>query len=251
MGKVERINQLKTEIEAVLRTRGKAGYGSRRLADTLGLNRKRIQRVMRKYGIKPYRRRGKKWLRKKKITVQYPNLLFTIIPSYPNHVWAADFTELSHRGMTVYVATVIDLFTKEIIGLAISVRKGVQLTLQALYQALLHHSRPTVFHSDNGKEYEATIFTETLSELNITISRSAPGCPWENGYQESFYDKFKVDLGDPNRFDSLGLLVAEISLTICDYNTVRIHSALRLPPQVFARQYEQTAMYIINSTYAL
>ena len=50
------------------------------------------------------------------------------------------------------------------------------------------------------------------------ISRSRPGCPWENGHQESFYDKFKVDLGDPNRFKTLGELVAEIYRTVWDYN---------------------------------
>lgn len=82
----------------------------------------------------------------------------------------------------------------------------------------------------------------TLTELNVTVSRSAPGCPWENGYQESFYDKFKVDLGDPNRFDSLGMLVAEVYRTMWDYNTVRIHSALRMPPNVFTRQYERAML---------
>ena len=53
-------------------------------------------------------------------------------------------------------------------------------------------------------------FTGILNECGILISRSRPGCPWENGYQESFYGKFKVDLGDPDRFKTLGELVAEV-----------------------------------------
>jgi transposase InsO family protein len=57
-----------------------------------------------------------------------------------------------------------------------------------------------IFHSDNGNEYQARIFIGMLEANGITISRSRPGSPWENGYQESFYDKFKVDFGDPNRF---------------------------------------------------
>ena len=57
---------------------------------------------------------------------------------------------------------------------------------------------------------------------------------WENGYQESFYDKFKVDLGDPNRFNTLGELVTEIYRTIWAYNHTRIHSMLNMPPVVFA-----------------
>ncbi len=78
-------------------------------------------------------------------------------------------------------------------------------------------------------------FTEILDGCGIVISRSRPGCPWENGYQESFYDKFKVDLGDPNRFKTLGELVAEIYRTLWDYNNTRIHSALNMPPVVFAQ----------------
>ena len=65
--------------------------------------------------------------------------------------------------------------------------------------------------------------------------------PWENGYQESFYDKFKVDLGDPNRFKTLGELVAEIYRTLWDYNNTRIHSALNMPPVVFAKLYALVA----------
>lgn len=75
-----------------------------------------------------------------------------------------------------------------------------------------------------------------LERLGIAISRSHPGCPWENGYQESFYDKFKVDLGDPNRFSTLGELVAELYRTVWVYNHTRIHSVLKVPPLVFAQQ---------------
>jgi transposase InsO family protein len=66
---------------------------------------------------------------------------------------------------------------------------------------------------------------------------SALGCPWENGYQESFHKGFKLDIGDPNRFDILGELVAAIYQTIGYYNQQRIHSALRMSPAVFAEKY--------------
>ena len=134
--------------------------------------------------------------------------------AYANHIWAADFTEFVQHGKKVYVATVIDLYTRRILGIQVTVRKGAALTIQALSNALLHHPRPDLFHSDNGREYDAMAFTEILDGCGIVISRSRPGCPWENGYQESFYDKFKVDLGDPNRFKTLGELVAEIYRTL-------------------------------------
>src|SRR5437867_3414006 len=133
-------------------------------------------------------------------------------------------------------ATVIDLFTRRIVGLAVSLRKGTPLVLSALWSALLHYPRPEIFHSDNGREYEAKAFVAVLEEVGSRISRSHPGCPWENGYQESFYDKFKVDFADPNRFESLGELVAEIYRAICVYNYTRIHSALKMPPAVFAEK---------------
>jgi putative transposase len=142
--------------------------------------------------------------------------------------------EIGYRGRWVYVATVIDLFTRRIVGIAISLRKGAPLTIQALWSALLNHPHPEIFHSDNGKEYEAYAFIAILEEIGIRISRSHPGCPWENGYQESFYDKFKVDFGDPSRFKTFGELVAEIYRTIWVYNNTRIHSALKMPPVVFA-----------------
>lgn len=222
---------LKIRIEEALRE--KPSYGSRRLSDALMVNRKRIRRVMRLFGIRPYRRRGRKY-RKSKAKRTYPNLLLVIQPSYANHVWAADFTELMHHGKKIYVATGIDLFTRRIVGLHVALRKGAALTAQALANSLFHHPKPTIFHSDNGREYDAMAFTDLLDACGITISRSKAGCPWENGYQESFYDKFKVDLGDPNRWKTLGELVAEIYKTMWDYNNTRIHSALRMPPAVFA-----------------
>jgi putative transposase len=233
---------LKAQIENVLRQRGQRSYGSRRIAWLLGINRKRIQRVMRKYGIKPYRRHRKKWRKSKHIVITYPNLLLTVLPAYPGHIWAADFTELSWHGVTIYVATVIDLYTRKIVGVAISLRKGAQLTLQALWNALLYHPRPEIFHSDNGTEYNARVFIATLNDIGSLISRSHPGCPWENGYQESWYDKFKLELGDPNQFRSFGELVAEIYRTVWDYNHTRIHSALKMPPAVFTEMYERANM---------
>jgi putative transposase len=228
---------LKIQIEQLLREDNAYCYGSRRIADALKLNRKGIQRIMRKYGIKARRRRRAKKYRKIKVSVVYANLLFSTTPSYPNHIWAADFTEVWFQGRWVYIATVIDLYTREILGVAVSVRKGTQLTIQALYTALLNNPRPEIFHSDNGSEYDAKVFIEILTGLNVLISRSHPGCPWENGYQESFYDKFKLELGDPHRCKSLGELVAEIYRTIWKYNNKRIHSALRMPPKEFAKKF--------------
>jgi putative transposase len=231
---------LKGTIEEVLRNH--PSYGYRRIAIHLGMNRKKIQRVMQKFGIKARRRRRSKKYRKTIVSTIYANLLTTTIPAYPHHIWAADFTEVWFEGQWVYIATVIDLYTREIVGVAVSLKKGTQLVMQALWNALLHHPHPVIFHSDNGSEYNAEVFIELLTDLKILISRSYPGCPWENGYQESFYGKFKLDLGDPNRNHSLGELIAAIYRTIHYYNTDRIHSALKMPPREFARRRKEATL---------
>lgn len=200
------------------------------------MNRKGIQRVMGIFGIKPYRRRGLKYKKTKNIKVIYPNLLLTTYPSYEGHIWATDFTYIPFQGRFVYVATVIDLYTRKVVGLSVYTTHAVQLVIAALMSALHAHPRPLIFHSDNGSEYNSAVFTGALMAVGALISRSAPGCPWENGYQESFYNQFKVDLGDPARFNTLGELVLAVYQTIYAYNHTRIHSALKMSPIQFARQ---------------
>ena len=109
--------QLKCQIEEVLREH--PSYGHRRLALHLHMNKKKIRRVMRLFGIKAYRRRGRKWKKTRNIKVIYPNILMTIYPTYPNHIWTADFTHLNFQGRIVYIATVMDLFTRRIVGLSV------------------------------------------------------------------------------------------------------------------------------------
>ncbi|MHB8710333.1 MAG: IS3 family transposase [Minisyncoccota bacterium] len=230
--------KLKCRIEEALREH--PSYGSRRLALHLTMNRKRVKRVMNLFGIKAYRRRGRKWKKTRNIKVIYPNLLLTTYPSYENHIWATDFTYIPFQGRFVYVATVLDLYTRKVVGLSVYTTHAVQLTLSAFLNALYNHPRPAIFHSDNGSEYNAAVFIEALETVGVMISRSAPGCPWENGYQESFYSQFKIDLGDPARFTTLGELVLAIYQTIWQYNHTRIHSVLKMPPMQFALQAART-----------
>jgi putative transposase len=238
--KIERDWALKMKIEEVLREH--PSYGSPRIALVLQRNHKPIERVMKLFGIKAYRRRGRKYLKTKKIQVIYANLLLAVTPSHQHHVWAADFTEVWWRRKKLYVATVIDLYTREVVGLSIARTKGLALTMAALQDALFTHPRPVIFHSDNGSEYRAGAFVETLQTIGTAISRSYPACPWENGYQESFYDKFKVELGDPNRFASYGELIAEVYRQIRYYNQERIHTALKMAPRQFARLHAPATM---------
>jgi len=224
--------RLKCQIEEVLRIH--SSYGSPRIALELKRNHKPVERVMKIFGIKAYRRRGKKWKKTKNIKITYPNLLLTEYPAYENHIWVSDFTHIPFQGKTVYLATVLDLFTRKVVGLSVYTTHAVQLVLSAFMNALQNNPRPAIFHSDNGSEYNSEVFIKTLQTVGVEISRSKPGCPWENGYQEFFYSQFKVDLGDPGRFETLGELVYEIYRSVWKYNNERIHTALKMPPQQFA-----------------
>lgn len=211
-------------------------YGHKRLATHLKINKKRILRVMKLYGIKPYRRVTRKPFKPKPKDSVFPNLLLFETPHCRNDMWASDFTYLKHKGVWLYVATVIDLYTREIVGVSALTTHCTQLIMNALSNAVLYHAPPRIIHSDQGSEYTSKDYSALVHKLGIQQSMSSPGCPWENGYQESFYKGFKLDLGDPNKCESMGELVAEIYRTINYYNNARIHSALGEPPHTFARK---------------
>lgn len=188
---------------------------------------------MKLFGIKPYRRVTPKAYKKPKDSV-FPNLLMVEEPRGIGDIYASDFTYLKFKGRWVYVATVIDVFSREIVGVSVLTTHNTQLVLNALASAVLHRPPPRIVHSDQGSEYTSADYTKFVQSLGIQQSMSAPGCPWENGYQESFYKGFKLDLGDPNRHETLGELVAAIYQTLNYYNERRPHSALRLSPRQFA-----------------
>jgi len=152
----ERDHALRREIEEVLREH--PGYGHKRIALALKRNKKAILRVMKLFGVKPYRRRGRKWRKPKVKSGYYPNLLKLVTPSYEGCVWAADFTELGFKGRKLFVATVIDIHARRIVGAAVSSAHNTALVSSALGNALLSKSRPAIFHSDNGSEYNAHAF---------------------------------------------------------------------------------------------
>jgi transposase InsO family protein len=217
-------------------------YGHKRIALEFGLNNKRIRRVMKKYAIKPYRRRLKK-LRKKedegKEATKWRNEIIGFCPIRPNIVWASDFTYIKFLGTFLYLATIIDVFTREIIGWDISIRHDTKLVLGALQHAIERRgSAPVYAHSDQGSEYDAKTYEEYVLGEGISISMSKKASPWENPFQESFYSQFKVDLGLVSRFETVEELMEEIYQTIYYYNNQRIHTSLKMAPVIFKQNYE-------------
>lgn len=231
---------LKIRIEELLHQ--KPSYGHKRLAEHLKIGKFKILRVMKLFGIKPYRRRGKKhWKKAGNPSLVFPNLLLKAFPSGPNQIWVSDFTRLSFKGRTLYLATVMDIFHREIVGFSVMLGHGVSLVINALFSALNQRLAPEIIHSDQGSEYTAKGYVNLVGSLGIKMSMSRKASPWENGYQESFYSQFKVNLGDPNRFDDLGELIYEIYQMIHTYNQDRIHTVLKTSPVDYLQNYLKTA----------
>lgn len=228
--------QTKIRLEEALH--GHPSYGHKRLALLLGLGKHRVLRVMKRFGIKPYRRRAKKpWKKAGGEAVSYPNLLLKVFPSEPNQIWVSDFTYLNFKGKFVYLATVMDIFNREIVGFSVMTGHSVNLVSNALLSAITFRPPPSILHSDQGREYTSKIYLQLVVALGTRISLSRKASPWENGYQESFYSQFKIDLGDPNRFANLGELIAELYQVIYTYNQSRIHSALKMSPRQYLNRY--------------
>lgn len=215
-------------------------YGHRRVAMELKVNKKRVRRVMKANGIKPYKRKAR-WTKKKdwgQPPSGYPNLTKGSCPIKPNVFWAGDFTRLIWNQKIVYLATFMDLFTREIVGWSISTRHTTELIVEAFVDAVSNFGLPKVAHTDQGSEYKSKDYTRLLESLEVRVSHSAKASPWENAYQESFYDNFKTDLGlEFERFETPGEFIEAIHQTINYYNQRRIHTKLKMPPARFKQKY--------------
>ena len=217
-------------------------YGHKRIALALSLNKKRILRVMKKYGIKPYRRRARIPRKKEdegKIQVKWKNEIIGFCPIRPNIVWASDFTYIKFHGSFIYLATIIDIYTREIVGWNISTFHDTKLVLKALKHAIERMGKiPFYLHSDQGSEYDSKAYEDYVFGKGIIISMSNKNSPWENPFQESFYSQFKVDLGFVSRFETVEELIEEIYQTVYYYNNQRIHTKLKMAPVSFKQKYE-------------
>lgn len=214
-------------------------YCHKRIAMELKRNKKQILRVMKKFEIKPYRRR--KTPRKKhdegKSDAMFTNLIEGFCPIKPNVVWVGDFTWIYFNGVFYYLATVMDLFTREIIGWSFSSHHTTELVIEAFNDAVKKTGKtPVYFHCDQGSEYDSTEYMRLMEIQRVMISISRKSHPWENGFQESFYSNFKLELGDLERFVDLGELIEAIAHAIYYYNHDRIHTSLKMSPVQFKQK---------------
>src|SRR5262249_2883171 len=169
---------------------------------------------------------------------RYPNLVKDLEITRPDQVWVADITYIRLRREFVYLAVLMDVFTRNIRGWHLSRSLEQGLTLAALERALVV-ALPEVHHSDQGLQYAATAYVDRLKNLNVNLSMAAVGEPRENGYAERLMRTIKeeeVDLSEYRDFHDAQQQIARFLDDV--YNVKRIHSALGyLTPVEFEEQW--------------
>jgi transposase InsO family protein len=229
-------------------------YGYRRLTAMLrregwAVNGKRVRRLMNELGIHGWRPpRRKRTTDSNHAFPRFPNLVEGLPVVRPEQVWVGDITYVRLRQEFVYLAVLMDVFTRLIRGWHLGRRLDGELTLTALGRALARH-RPAIHHSDQGVQYAATGYVDRLLQIGAEISMAAVGEPRENGYAERLVRTIKeeeVALSDYQDFadasGQLGRFLDDV------YNRKRIHSSLGyLTPEEFEQQWraEQSAQLVV------
>jgi transposase InsO family protein len=239
-------NHVRHEIEDMFLTN--PAYGHRRLAIELKMNRKRVLRVMHKYGLKPPRL----WYQKKFTTqsnpayeINYSNLLKDIDKTIlkTGEIWSCDLTYIKYQGKFIYLSIIQDIVSKEVVGFNLSVNHDAALVLKTIKEAVLKTGRfPSIFHCDRGRENLSQTVTKYLEENGTQVSVSDPGSPWQNAWSESFFSRFKGESGPLNRFGSLGELIEYIFGYLNYYNSIRIHTRLKMSPLQFKQKISESGL---------
>jgi len=238
----------KSDIMAVMSEN--PAYGSRRVGIALGWSRKKAQRLMGKFSLKPKIRRGFRLVKLDDLgrpETRVENILKILCPIRPHIVWAGDFTYFGFGDRFWYLATVIDVRTREILGWHLANHHTTALIAEAFKDATRRtKASPRYFHSDQGSEYVSGAYESLLAEYGTQPSHSKKSSPWQNGHQESFYANFKLELGDIRGFQDVGELIEAVARQIAYYNHKRIHLALRMPPVQFRLLQEQKQLAIAS-----
>jgi transposase InsO family protein len=224
-----------------------SGYGYRRVTHELvrrgcPANHKRVLRVMRERRLlcRP-KRRYQTTTDSVHGETRFPNLLSNVIPVRPDQVWQADLTYIRVEHGFVYLACVLDSFTREIVGWSLSKFMDADLPLAALNNALAAR-RPApglLHHSDQGVQYASRVYSERLRTAGITPSMSRKGNPYDNARIESFYKTLKTEEVDVQDYLDLEDAQQNLDRFIGEcYNHERLHSSLGyVPPAEFAARY--------------
>jgi len=243
---------LQAQIEALATTW--PTYGSRRIRAELRrqghlVSRKRVRRLMRQMGLQVrIKRKRQHTTNSDHPFPRYPNLVEGLEIIHPDQVWVADIIYVHLLTECVYLAVLMDVFTRAIRGWYLGRNLDQELTLTALRRALQEH-RPEKHHSDQGVQYAATAYVEMLDAHQIAISMAEVGAAWQNGYAERLIRTIKeeaVNLTEycdyQDAYDQIGHFLEDV------YMRKRIHSSLGyLTPVEFEQRWvSSTSLAVVS-----
>jgi putative transposase len=208
-------------------------YGSRRMAITLDVNRKRIQRLMRILGIEALYPKPN-LSRPAPGHEVYPYLLRGLAIDHPNHVWSTDITYILMRSGFLYLTAIMDWFSRFVLSWELSNTLDTGFCVTALHKAF-GYGTPDIFNSDQGSQFTAAEFLAPLKERTIRISMDGRGRALDNVFIERLWRSLKYELIYPGEFSSGMELWAALDQYFRFYNHERPHQALdyRTPAQLY------------------
>ena len=221
--------------------------GSRMLRDLLNaeglvIGRQHVARLMKRMGMEAIYRQPhpSKPAPGHKI---YPYLLRNVPIIRPNQVWAMDLTYIPMARGFVYLAAVVDWFSRRVLAWRLSITMEAEFCIGALEEALARHRRPEIFNSDQGSQFTSTSFTDVLLKAGIAISMDGKGSWRDNVFGERLWRSVKYEEVYLKAYDSVAEAPSAIGGYFGFYNTRRPHSSLerRTPDQVYFNWLPQIA----------
>lgn len=221
-------------------------YGARRvwhdlLADGMSCGLHRVERLMRELGLRARpRRRGLPKDQGERSVIAGNVLDRQFTADRANQKWVADFTYIWTAEGWLYVAAVIDLFSRRVVGWSMSDSMTAQFVTDALIMAIWRRGKPDALlhHSDQGSQYTSEQFQRLMADNNVTCSMSRSGNVWDNAAMESFFSSLKTERVSKKVYRTRTQAKADVFDYIeCFYNPTRRHSTLGyLSPIDFERQ---------------
>lgn len=213
-------------------------YGYRRMSPDIGLSEKSTRTLMRRHGLQARLRRRRRGCTHPVRIPKAANLMTGLDLSKPSRVFACDVTEIRLRHRKAYLATLMDVCTRQILGWNLSSSNDTALTMGALNAVLsLRKLEPGwVHHSDRGSNYGADLYRDLVFDNQGLTSYSDPGSPTQNAYAESFFSTFKLEAANEEIYENLQDAKEAVAAYISLYNSLRRHSSIgcKAPDQYYA-----------------
>jgi putative transposase len=221
-------------------------YGYRRITARLKragheINHKRVARLMNELGLV-----GKCPLKRKRTTnsnhpfKRYPNLMMNLVVDHPDQVWVGDIIYIRLHQEFVYLAVLMDVFTRSIRGWHLARSMDQSLTITALLKGL-EKGQPEIHHSDQGVQYAANEYVKLLQQHQVKVSMAEVGQAWQNGYAERLMRTIKEEEVDLSEYRNFTEAYQQIERFLDDvYMQKRIHSSLGyLTPNEYERKWNE------------